>query len=43
MMCDYLRIRQKIFNQQDQALASDLYKPYILYTIYLWLFKHLID
>jgi len=38
-----LRIGQNIFHGLDRASASNLYKPDILYTIYLGLFKHMMD
>jgi len=38
-----LAIGQNIFHGLDRVSASDLYKPDILYTIYLGLFKHMID
>jgi len=36
-------ICQNIFHRLDRVLASDLYQPDILHTIYLALFKHMID
>jgi len=38
-----LGIGQNIFHRLDRVSASDLYKPNILHTIYLGLFKHMID
>jgi len=38
-----LGIGQNIFQGLDQVSASDLYKPDILHTIFLGLFKHIID
>jgi len=38
-----LGIGQNIFHGLDRVLASDLYKPDILDTIYLRLFKHMMD
>jgi len=38
-----LGISQNIFHGLDRVSASDLYKPHILYTIYLVLFKHMMD
>jgi len=38
-----LGIRQNIFHGLDRVSASDLYKADILYTIYLGLFKHMMD
>jgi len=42
-MCDNLAIGQNIFHRLDRVLASDLYKPDMLYNIYLGLFKHMMD
>jgi len=42
-MCDNLRIPQNIFHRLDRVSASDLYKPDMLHTIYLGLFKHMMD
>jgi len=36
-------ICQNIFHGRDRVLESDLYKPDILHTIYLTLFKHMMD
>jgi len=38
-----LGIGQNIFHGLDRVLASDLYKPDLLLTIYLGLFKHMMD
>jgi len=38
-----LGIGQNIFHRLDRVLASDLYKPDILHTIYLGLFKYMMD
>jgi len=38
-----LGIGQNIFRGLDRVSASDLYKPDILHTIYLGLFKHMMD
>ena len=38
-----LGIGQNIFHGLDRVSASDLYKPDILHTIYLGLFKHMMD
>jgi len=38
-----LGIGQNIFHRLDRVAASDLYKPDILHTIYLRLFKHMMD
>jgi len=38
-----LGIGQNIFHVLDRVSASDLYKPDILHTIYLRLFKHMMD
>jgi len=38
-----LGIGQNIFHRLNRVSASDLYKPDILHTIYLRLFKHMID
>jgi len=38
-----LAIGQNIFHGLDRVSASDLYKPDILHTIYLGLFKHMMD
>jgi len=40
-MCDNLGIGQSIFYRLDRISASDLYKPDMLHTIYLGLFKHM--
>jgi len=42
-MSDNLGIRKNSFHRQDRASESDLYKPNMLHTIYLRLFKHMID
>jgi len=42
-MRDNLGIGQNIFHRLDQISASDLYKPDMLHTIYLGLFKHVMD
>ena len=42
-MCDNLDISQNIVHGRDQVLASDLYKPEMLHTIYLGLFKDMMD
>jgi len=39
IMCDNLGIGQNIFDHLHRASASHLYKPDILHTIYLGLFK----
>jgi len=38
-----LGIGQNIFHGLDRFSASDLYKPDLLHTFYLGLFKHMID
>jgi len=38
-----LGISQNIFHGLDRVSASNLYKPDILHTIYLALFKHMMD
>jgi len=43
IMCDNLGIGQNIFHRLDQVSASDLYKPHMVYSIYLGLFKHMMD
>ena len=43
VMCDNLGIGQNIFHRLDRVSASDLYKPDMLHTIYLGLFKHMMD
>jgi len=43
IMCDNHGIGQNIFHRLDPVSASDLYKPDILDTIYLGLFKHMMD
>jgi len=42
-MSDNLGIGQNIFHRLDRVSASDLYKPDMHHTIYLGLFKHLMD
>jgi len=42
-MSDNLGIGHNIFHRQDRVSASDLYKPDMLHTIYLGLFKHMMD
>jgi len=42
-MNDNLGIGQNMFHRLDRVSASDLYKPDMLYTIYLGLFKHMMD
>jgi len=42
-MCDNLGIGQNIFHRLDRVLASNLYKPDMLHTIYLVSFKHMMD
>jgi len=41
--CDNLGISQNIFHRLDRVSASNLHKPDMLYTIYLGLFKHMMD
>jgi len=43
MICDNLGISQNISHYLKRVSASDLYKPDMLYTIYLGPFKHMID
>jgi len=43
IMCDNLGIGQNVFHRLDRVSASDLYKPDMLHTIYLGLFKHIMD
>jgi len=43
IMCDNLGIGQNILHRLDRVSASDLYKPDMLHTIYLALFKHMMD
>jgi len=43
IMCHNLGIGQNIFHRLNWVSASDLYKPDMLYTIYLGLFKHMMD
>jgi len=43
VMSDNLGIGQNIFHRLDRVSASDLYKPDMLLTIYLGLFKHMMD
>jgi len=43
VMSDNLGIGQNIFQRLDRVSASDLYKPDMLHTIYLGLFKHMMD
>jgi len=43
VMCDNLGIGQNKFHRLDRVSASDLYKPDRLHTIYLGLFKHMMD
>ena len=43
IMCDNLGIGQNIFRRVDRVSASDLYQPEMLHTIYLGLFKHMMD
>jgi len=38
-----LGIGQNIFHRLVRVSASDLYKPDMLYTIYLGLFRYMID
>jgi len=42
-MCDNLSIGQNIFHSLNWVSASDLYKLEMLHTIYLGLFKHMMD
>jgi len=42
-MCDNLGIGQNTFHPLDRVSASDLYKPDMLHTMYLGLFKHMMD
>jgi len=42
-MCDNLGIGQNIFHRLERVSASDLYKPDMLHTLYLRLFKHMMD
>ena len=42
-MSDNLGIGQNIFHSLDRVSASDLYKPDMLHTLYLGLFKHMMD
>jgi len=42
-MCDNLDIGQNIFHRLGLLSASDVYKPDMLYTIYLSLFNHMMD
>jgi len=42
-MCENLGIGQNILHRLDRVSASDLYKPDMLHTIYLGLFKHMMD
>jgi len=42
-MYDNLGIGQNLFHRLDRLSASDLYKPDMLHTIYLRLFKHMMD
>jgi len=43
VMCDNLGIGQTIFHRLERVSTSDLYKPDMLLTIYLGLFKHMMD
>ena len=43
VMCDNLGVSQNRFHRLDRVSASDLYKPDLLDTIYLGLFKHMMD
>jgi len=43
IICDNLGIGQNIFHSLDRVSASDLYKSDMLHTIYLGLFKHMIE
>jgi len=43
VMCDNLGIGENIFHRLDRVSVSNLYKPDMLYTIYLGLFKHMMD
>jgi len=43
IMCDNLGIGQNIFHRLDRVSVSDLYKPDMLHTSYLGLFKHMMD
>jgi len=41
--CDNLGFDQNIFDRLNRVSASDLYKPDMIHTIYLRLFKHMMD
>jgi len=43
LMYDNLGIGQNLFHRFDPVSASDLYKLDMLHTIYLELFKHMMD
>jgi len=43
IMCDNLGMGQNIFPRLNRVSASDLYKPDMLHTMYLGLFKHMMD
>jgi len=42
-MYDNLGIGHNVFHRLDPVSASDLYKPDMPHTIYLMLFKHMMD
>lgn len=43
VICDNLGIGQNIFHRLHRVSASDLHKPDMLHTVYLGLFKHMMD